>query len=117
MYILSSSNDTGIITTWAHDMINELPITNPAQLLPDSLGRHIEVGYIAEVTYDSPDQTGTEKTTLTGIVTKVFVSTTDTSDPDYATYQYNPSNVIKYITLSVQVPEFTAATATTARVL
>ena len=115
-YILSSSNDTGINMTWAHDMINELPITNPAQLLPDGLGRHIEVGYIAEVTYDSPDQTGNEKTTLTGIVTKVFVSTTDTSDPDYATYRYNPSNVIKYITLSVQVPEFTAATATTARV-
>lgn len=115
-YILSSSSDTGINTVWSHSMTNELPITNPAQLLPDGLGRHIEVGYIAEVTYDSPDQTGAEKTTLTGIVTKVFVSTTDTSDPDYATYQYNPSNVIKYITLSVQVPEFTAATATIARV-
>ena len=115
-YIVSKSTDTGINTLWEPDMIGELPITNPAQLLPDGLGRHIEVGYIAEVTYDSPDQTGNEKTTLTGIVTKVFVSTTDTSDPDYATYQYNPSNVIKYITLSVQVPEFTAATATTARV-
>lgn len=115
-YILSTSTGTGIDTVWSHEMAGELPINNPTQLLPDGLGRHIEVGYIAEVTYDSPDQVGIEPTTLTGVVTKVFVSTTDTSDPDYATYQYNPSNIIKYITLSVQVPEFTAATATTARV-
>jgi hypothetical protein len=110
-YVLSTSTGTGVSTIWTYALTNELPIGDPTQVMPDGLGQHIEVGYVAEVTYTDPDTSLV--VTKVGTVTKVFVKTTDTSSVDY---NANPGTSIKYITLSVKVPEFTATTAVTARV-
>lgn len=72
------------------------------ELLPDSSGAHITVGYKVDVTYTSPD-VGTPTVTVSGVITEVeTVSATD--------------GRILAFKMSTPVPEFTATTVVTAKV-
>lgn len=85
----------------AYEMTVPEPVADPLLPMPDGIESHIEVGYAIEITYDDPDVTGTAKTTLKGTVTKVVV---------------NELGLMTSVSSSVAVPNFTAATATTATV-
>lgn len=83
----------------AENLVNPLPDVNPRQKMPDQIETHIEVGYVTEISYVDPDTTNT--VVLTGTVTSI---------------KLNTAGNLEYFTNSTPIPEFTAATATTARV-
>ena len=83
----------------AENLVNPLPDVNPRQKMPDQIETHIEVGYVTEISYVDPDTTAT--VVLTGTVTSI---------------KLNTAGNLEYFTNSTPIPEFTAATATTARV-
>lgn len=83
----------------AENLVNPLPDVNPRQKMPDQIETHIEVGYVTEISFVNPDTTNT--VVLTGTVTSI---------------KLNTAGNLEYFTNSTPIPEFAAATATTARV-
>lgn len=76
------------------------------ELLPDGSGAHIAANYEVEITYDSPDEAGTAKTTIRGIVTEV------------ETFKDTINNKVRIVAFkcSTPVPDFSSVNATVARV-
>ena len=84
----------------AYAMTTPKPVADPTLVMPDGLQRHIEKGYLVEISYVDPDTT--ESVVLKGNVTKVVV------DKD--------TGLMESFSSSVAVPTFTETTAVTARV-
>lgn len=84
----------------AYAITNPLPVANPTLIMPDGLQRHIEKGYLVEISYTDPDTT--EVVVLSGNVTKVVVNAT--------------TGLMESFSSSVAVPTFTSNSAVTARV-
>ena len=86
----------------AYAMTTPKPVADPTLVMPDGLQRHIEKGYLVEISYNDPDTNSNEIITLKGNVTKVVVNAT--------------TGLMESFSSSVAVPTFTETTAVTARV-